>query len=95
MPKAGAAQYREALALARAHGMRPLVAHSHLGLGKLYRRTGQPERARENLTTAMTMYREMDMGFWVKQAEADMMSSADVGPRVRPAAEIRPVVEAP
>ena len=72
------------------HGMRSLVAHSHLGLGKLYRRIGQPEHARENLTKAMTMYCAMDMGFWVKQAEADMMSSGDVGPRARPAAEIRP-----
>ena len=44
--------------------MRPLVAHCHLGLSKLYRRTGKPEHARENLTTATTMYREMDMGFW-------------------------------
>ena len=33
--------YREALALAGELGMRPLVAHCHLGLGKLYRRTGQ------------------------------------------------------
>ena len=32
--------YREALALAGELGMRPLVAHCHLGLGKLYRRTG-------------------------------------------------------
>ncbi len=33
--------YREALALAGELGMRPLVAHCHLGLGKLYRRTGK------------------------------------------------------
>ena len=95
MPRRGEAHYREALALAEPRGMRPLVAHCHLGLGKLYRRTGKPERAHESLTTATTMYREMDMGFWLKQAEADMMSSGDVGPRARPAAEIRPVVEAP
>jgi hypothetical protein len=68
--------------------MYPLVAHCHLGLGKLYWRTGQPEHARENLTTAMTMYREMDMGFWLKHGEADMMNSGDVEPRVRPAVEI-------
>ena len=49
--------------------MRPLVAHCHLGLSKLYRRTGKLEHARENLTTATTMYREMDMGFWLEQAE--------------------------
>ena len=49
--------------------MRPLVAHCHLGLGKLYRRTGKREQAQEHLTTATTMYREMDMRFWLEQAE--------------------------
>ena len=34
------ARYGQALALADELGMRPLVAHCHLGLGKLYRRTG-------------------------------------------------------
>jgi tetratricopeptide (TPR) repeat protein len=64
--------YREALALADERGMRPLVAHCHLGLGTLYRRTGKPEQAREHLTTATTMYREMDMRFWLEQAEKEM-----------------------
>ena len=50
--------------------MRPLVAHCHLGLGKLYRRTGKREQAQEHLTTATTMYREMDMRFWLEQAES-------------------------
>jgi class 3 adenylate cyclase/tetratricopeptide (TPR) repeat protein len=64
--------YRQALALATEVGMRPLVAHCHLGLGKLYRRTGKREQAQENLTTATSMYREMDMRFWLTQAEAEM-----------------------
>ena len=50
--------------------MRPLVAHCHLGLGKLYRCTGDRSKAEEHLTTAATMYREMDMRFWLEQAEA-------------------------
>ena len=50
--------------------MRPLVAHCHLGLGKLYRRTGDAAKAEEHLTTAATMYREMGMGFWLEKAEA-------------------------
>ncbi len=62
--------YRDALALADRLGMRPLVAHCHLGLGKLYRRTGRREQAREHLTAATTMYRDMDMRFWLEQAEA-------------------------
>ena len=53
--------YRQALALAAELGMRPLVAHCHLGLGKLYRRTGKLEQAQAHLARATTMYREMDM----------------------------------
>src|SRR5262249_50699390 len=71
--ESGVAHYQQALALAKLHGMRPVIAHCHLGLGRLYRRTGQPEHARENLATAMTMYREMDMSFWLEQGEADVM----------------------
>ena len=65
--------YREALTLASDLGMRPLVAHCHLGLGKLYRRTGDRAKAQEHLTTATTMYREMGMGFWLEQADAVLM----------------------
>ncbi len=61
--------YREALNLAETRGMRPLVAHCHLGLGTLYRRTGDRAKANEHLTTAATMYREMDMRFWLEKAE--------------------------
>jgi len=31
--------YQRSLSLANELGMRPLIAHCHLGLGKLYRRT--------------------------------------------------------
>jgi len=64
--------YGQALALADALGMRPLMAHCHLGLGQLARRTGDPVTAQEHLGTAATMYREMDMGFWREKAEAEM-----------------------
>ena len=74
--ESGEAQYRQALALAKPRGMRPLVAHCHLGLGKLYWRTGKREQAREHLTTATTMYREMDMRFWLVQAEAVTIAPA-------------------
>jgi class 3 adenylate cyclase/tetratricopeptide (TPR) repeat protein len=69
----GGVHYRKALALAEPRGMRPLAAHCHLGLGKLYRRTGKHQQAREELTTATTMCREMDMRFWREQAEAASM----------------------
>jgi lipopolysaccharide biosynthesis regulator YciM len=58
------------MALAELHKMRPLVAHCHLGLGKLYRRTGKLEHARENLANAATLYSEMDMGFWLDQTKS-------------------------
>jgi tetratricopeptide (TPR) repeat protein len=64
--------YAQALARAEELGMRPLAAHCHLGLGKLYRRTGKQARAQEHLVTATTMYREMDMGFWLEKAEAEL-----------------------
>jgi len=65
------ARYRDALALADELGMRPLVAHCHRGLGKLYRRTGKREPAQEHLTAATTMYREMGMTYWLEKAEAE------------------------
>jgi hypothetical protein len=67
-----AAHYSQAMALARERDMRPLVAHCHLGLGMLSRRTGNREQAQEHLTTATTMYREMDMRFWLEQTDAEL-----------------------
>ena len=49
--------------------MRPLQAHCHLGLGSLYAKTGRPEPARAELSAAITLYRAMDMTFWLPQAE--------------------------
>jgi DNA-binding NtrC family response regulator/tetratricopeptide (TPR) repeat protein len=63
--------YGAALALATQLGMRPLVAHCHLGLGRLHRRTADQARADEHLSTATAAYREMDMGFWLEQTEAE------------------------
>jgi tetratricopeptide (TPR) repeat protein len=72
----GEAHYRQALALAEPRGMRPLVAHCHLGLGRLYRRTGRRQEAEEHLATAATMYREMDMRYWLEKAEREMKEMA-------------------
>jgi class 3 adenylate cyclase/tetratricopeptide (TPR) repeat protein len=72
----GEAQYRKALTLAEMRGMRPLIAHCHLGLGKIYRTTGRYREAEEFFTTATAMYRQMDMGFWVKQVAVEIATSA-------------------
>src|SRR5262249_24184195 len=66
--------YREALALAIELGMHPLVAHCHFALGRLYRQTDGRDTAREDLTVAATMYREMDMQFWVEKADSALES---------------------
>jgi hypothetical protein len=56
--------------------MRPLVAHCHAGLGRLYRHTGRRQEAQEHLSTATTMYREMGMTYWLEQVEAQMRAWA-------------------
>ena len=65
----GVEYYRQALALAEPRGMRPLVAHCHLGLGMLYRQIDKRPEANAHLTTATKMYRDMEMCFWLEKAE--------------------------
>ena len=65
-----AAAYQQAITLAEELGMRPLQAHCHLGLGTLFAKIGQREQARTALSTAVDLYRAMDMTFWLLQAEA-------------------------
>jgi len=66
------ASYREALALAMELGMRPLAARCHLSLGTLYRRLATGHKAREHLSTATRMLREMDMRLWLERAVAEL-----------------------
>ena len=68
----GEVHYREALTVAERRGMRPLGAHCHLGLGKLYRRMDKREQAQEHLATTTTMYREMGMTYWLERAETGL-----------------------
>jgi hypothetical protein len=57
--------------------VRPLVAHCHLGLGQLYRRTtGNREQAQEHLTIATTMHREMDMPYWLEKAKTELLPAS-------------------
>jgi class 3 adenylate cyclase/tetratricopeptide (TPR) repeat protein len=64
--------YGQALAVADELGLRPRAAHCHLSLGRLYRRTGQREQAREHLRAATAMYSDMEMPFWLAQAETEL-----------------------
>ena len=62
--------YRQAITVAEDLGMHPLLAHCHLGLGTVYGRMGHREHARTTLSTAIALYRALDMTFWLSRAEA-------------------------
>jgi tetratricopeptide (TPR) repeat protein len=62
--------YHQARSLAQALGMRPLLAHCHLGLGTLYDWLGEPESAHLELATAVELFRSLNMTFWLSRAEA-------------------------
>src|SRR6185503_7141375 len=74
--EAAVSHYRRAMALGDALGMRPLIAHCHGGLAKLYRRTGHALEAQAHFSAATIMYREMDMRFWLEKAEAEIQELA-------------------
>jgi tetratricopeptide (TPR) repeat protein len=82
--------YRQALALADELGMRPLVAHCHRGLGTLYATIGQWEQARAELSTAIELYRTMDMTFWLPQVEA-ALAQVNRGGQRREGDRVKPV----
>jgi hypothetical protein len=62
--------YQQALTRAEELGMRPLQAHCHLGLDRPYGQTDCGAQARAALATAIALYRDMAMTFWLPQAEA-------------------------
>jgi len=77
--ESAAAHYLQALALAEELDMRPLQAHCHLGLGTLYLKTDRSEPARVELTTAIALYRALEMTFWLPQAQ-EALARAEVQP---------------
>ena len=56
--------------------MRPLLAHCHCGLGTLYAKAGQQEQARIEFSTAIGLYRAMEMTFWLPQTETALAQVA-------------------
>jgi tetratricopeptide (TPR) repeat protein len=75
--------YRQALALAEELGMRPLLAHCHHGLGTLYAKAGQRGQSRAELSTAIELYRTMNMTFWLPQAETLLVRMSGAEPTGR------------
>ena len=68
-----ASHCQQALTLAEVLGLRPLQAHCHHGLGLLAATSGQTERARSELATALALYQAMDMTFWLPQTETALV----------------------
>jgi DNA-binding SARP family transcriptional activator len=68
-PEQAETHYRAALAVAESRGTRPLIAHCHLGLGTLYGRVDQREPAALHLAQAAKLYRDLDMRYWLDEAE--------------------------
>jgi hypothetical protein len=64
--------------LAQDLGMRPIVAHRHLGLARFHRRTDKRQEAQEHLSAAVSMFREMDMRSWLEQAKTELGKLRDV-----------------
>jgi tetratricopeptide (TPR) repeat protein len=64
--------YLAAIALARELEMRPLLARSHLGIARLYLRTGERERAGPHLDIALQLFAANDMPVWLRQAKASL-----------------------
>jgi len=62
--------YREAFAMSLELGMRPLQAHCHLGLGKIYAAVGAAEQARAEMAAAVALYRSMETNLWLVRANA-------------------------
>ena len=74
--EAAEAHYGQARALAEELGMRPLLAHCHLGLGTLYLNIDRLEQARAELSAAIELYRAMEMTLYLTQAEAALNPSS-------------------
>jgi tetratricopeptide (TPR) repeat protein len=68
--ESAAASSERGRALAEELGLRPLLARCHLDLGRLYQRMGRRQQAEESLGVASAMFSEMDMRFWLEQAES-------------------------
>jgi tetratricopeptide (TPR) repeat protein len=59
--------YLAAIALAGELEMRPLLARTHLGIGRVCLRGGDRERAEDHFLAAARLFIAMDMPFWLRQ----------------------------
>jgi tetratricopeptide (TPR) repeat protein len=74
---AAAAHYGAAMTLAFELDMRPLVAHCHFGLGRLYRRRGDADQAQEYATWSTVSCKPRWCPSWTSTRSARVPASAD------------------
>ena len=74
--------YRGALRLAQELGMRPLAAHCHWGLARLYHRAADRMAEQRHAATARAQFRDMEMIGWLQRMEAEFADSAREPARV-------------
>ena len=55
--------------LAEERGARPELAISHFRYAELFRKKGDHDAAREQLDQATALFRDMEMTWWLEQAE--------------------------
>jgi class 3 adenylate cyclase/tetratricopeptide (TPR) repeat protein len=72
----GQEKLHEAIALSEARELRPELAHGHRELGLFFARTGRAEEGHRHLANASSLYRAMDMRFWLPEIEAALV---DIG----------------
>jgi tetratricopeptide (TPR) repeat protein len=66
------AHFLRAIAVARELGLRPDIARSHLGLGRLYTRARKRDAARCHLLATMELFREMGMESRLQQTMGEL-----------------------
>ena len=69
--------YHSALGLAQQLGMRPLAAHCHWGLARLYQRTSDRIAEQQHTASARSQLRDMKMVGWLHRMEAEWAESRE------------------
>ena len=53
--------------------MGPLLARCYLDLGQLHRRIGRRDNANSHLSAAVSLFRALDMPYWLERAQAHLV----------------------
>ena len=75
-PADAEAHYRSALLIAQELGMRPLAAHCHWGLAKLYHGSANQACLGEHARAAQALFQDMKMTSWLSQMDVERAPGA-------------------